>query len=98
MESKSTGKQFSKNLTLRIGRQQAEFDSYRAASEAYQALIAAAEWTGTGGTGPIAPKAKFVDEKGKVYAFISYNGRVWLGKGDDWREKVELIYCPSSDR
>ena len=64
----------SKTMFLQIGRRRYQVASFQEASEMF---CRARDVMGEGASK--TPKALIVDEMGKAFARISYNGRVWAG-------------------
>lgn len=56
----------------------------------HDGLMRAGYYTGASRFSPTT----LMDAKRKVVAYVSYNGRVWAGKPNDWTPKTEPIYEP----
>jgi len=73
----------------RIGRKTWPVASIKEASEAYRAAIDA---LGIGGSQ--TPSCTILDGSGAPWGHVSYNGRVWLGDGRDWKPGQRPVYDP----
>lgn len=65
------------------------------ASKAYRATI---ERLGVGASQ--TPSLTVHATDGEQVGWVSYNGRVWAGDAQSWREQLgaRLVYCPAQER
>jgi hypothetical protein len=74
---------------VRIGSSVFPFTSHEEVSRAYSATI---DRLGLGSSK--APACSLLDDNGAVAGYVSYNGRVWLGRPETWDSAV-CVYDPS---
>lgn len=82
-----------KSMFLQIGSRRYQVASFAQASEMF---CLARDKMGEGSSN--TPSPQLVDEHGKVFGYVSYNGRVWTGDLANWSNgTTTLLYCPSGE-
>jgi 2'-5' RNA ligase/GNAT superfamily N-acetyltransferase len=78
-------------LFVQLGRQRYAVDSFADASERFTAARQLSERSG-GPRGSEIPVPLLVNASGEVIGHISYNGRVWSGRPEDWTSDLTPLY------